>query len=300
MLEFIDEFKKKDDDVKVERFDVSKNIVFNPNAFKEILYHIDKYSDQEIYETIKNSYHLIFTDRFIAEDPNHLALVTNHRFLTIAIRVLSSAELERNIILYCNKLVYDYIHTYVADEYADTRNIFYSLARVVNKKAIQSLLVIGLPEDVATNLLIARYSANNESVNIVRLNREMELVESDIMTIQMCVNIFEKLFDELGLLFQMVMFTPPLTVSIPTTYDNIGLAILYMVNNMPSIGIRKVLTGYTTAYESGMFKQQFKSNGQVVSTGKTYTRYNLETLDYRFARIVGMVASLKEEQIYVP
>jgi hypothetical protein len=176
--------------------------------------------------------------------------------------------------------------------------MFYSLARVINKKAIQSLVLLGLPEDISTDILISRCSSTTATTNMQRLHSILVSIDPDLMTVQMIVNIFEKLFDELGLLFQVIMFTPP-TNPIEETYDNIGLAILFMVNNMPSIAIRKVLVGYTTSYEGGVFKQHLKVNGSIIA-GQTYRRYNLEELDYRFARITGMIAQLKEEQIYVP
>lgn len=299
MLEFLDEMKNKKDDEKLETVNLSKNIVFNPNMFKEILYNLDKHSEQEIIDTIKVSYHIIFSDKFIMEDPSHLGIVTNHKFLTAAIRVFSSlSEIEYSTFVYCNKIVYDYVHTYITDEYTDTRNILYSLLRVINKKQIQLLLSIGLPEDIALELLNARYSANTETANITRLILTMQSIDSNTIDTQMAVNIFEKLFDELGLLFQIIMFTP-ISQGFPETYENIGLAILFMINNMPSIAIKKVLTGYTTAFESGLFRQHYKSGNNVIP-GDTYRRYNLETLDYRFSRITGMISMLKEEQIYVP
>lgn len=300
MLEFLDEMKNKKDDEKLETVNFSSNILFNPNLFKAVLYNIDRYSDQEIFDTIKVSYHLIFSDKFIMEDPSHLAIVTNHRFLTAAIKVFGTLqEIEYSTLLYCNKIIYDYINTYITEEYTDTRNILYSLARVINKNQMQSLIAIGLPTDISIDILIARYSANTETINITRLINTMQTIESGVMDIQTCVNVFEKLFDELGLLFQIIMFTPIPQNAFPETYENIGLAVLFMVNNMPSIAIKKVLTGYTTAFESGLFRQHIKSGNNIIPT-ETYRRYNLEILDYRFSRITGMIAILKEEQIYVP
>lgn len=300
MFDFLNEMKNKKDDEKLETINLGKSIVFNPDMFKDVLYNIDKYSDQEIADTIKISYHIIFSDKFIMENPSHLAVITNHRFLTNAIRVFSTLpEIEYSTFVYCNKIIYDYINTYITDEFTDTRNILYSLARVINKKQIQLLLSIGLPEDIAVDILIARHSANTEIININRLLSIMTTVDSKLMDVQMCVNIFEKLFDELGLLFQIVMFTPCNTNMDNETYENIGSAILFMVNNMPSLAIKKVLNGYTAAFESGLFRQKIKVGNDIIA-GDTYRRYNLEQLDYRFSRIVGIVNVLKEEQIYVP
>lgn len=290
--DFIKEVKEKDETIEYKELNLSKNILFNPNLAVNMLENIDDYSDKQIFDMIKESYETIFSERFVSQDPRRITLMINSRFISEAVKVFSLyPDISYSTLVYINKIIFDFNDRYTGEEYESQRNLFISLARAINKRKIQELVIIGLPEVIAVNLAYRRYSSNNESINIRRLLSFMASVEPGLMTAQMVVNIYERLFEEIGLLFQIIMTEPLRVTSFDETYENIGLAILAMVDNMPAIAIQRVLRGYSLAIDSGALKY-----GQ----DKTYIRYYLSSL-VGYDRIVNAVIYLKEyEGVRVP
>lgn len=307
MLEQIRRYKedlknKSPEKVSTASVDLSKNIFINPKAFKDSLRNIDSLTDQELYNMISHSYETIFSESFIKEDKENLAIITHPRFISACVYVFNTVQqIDYKVKLYCNKIIYDYNTTFRGAEYEYIRNLLFSLGRVINKDKLYTLVALGLPEEIAVNILICRYSSRKERTNIARMNYYICKQSEELMTEQMIIWIFEKLFDKISELFQVIMFYPYDETQNEDVYSIMSLSILDIIENMPYISIKNLLTDYTLAYESGAYRKQLiTSNKEVINLNETYTRFSMGSLSADYPRITQAVEELKQELVYVP
>lgn len=271
--------------------DLSQDMFYNPNLFTSKLENIDKISDTELFDLIRSYYNSLLSDLFIG-NRKYISLFTNARFLTIFTQVISNVQdLSYNNKVYCNKLAYDY--TTLPNPDPDIKQLLYSLSRVVNRNIIPGLLGLGLPNDLACYIALTRYSSQRENINVKRLNLVLINSPIEIMTEQMIVFIYEKLFDRLTPLFEGTMFDiydKFETESAENIYSIISLSILDILEAQTSATIRKVLLSYEADYKTF----HAKSNGKPA-------RFSMQCLspdDY--PRINTAIENLKLENIFVP
>ena len=132
----------------------------------------------------------------------------------------------------------------------------------------------------------------NEKTNVKRLNFAIYFKDSELMTEQRVVWIYEKMFDRVSDLFQAIMFevyTPQqeevFNHYFPENYGTVSLAILCILNNMTSVNIRRVLLGYHSEWE-------YK--------GRPRVRFSLHALSNDYSRIINVVETLAQEGTYLP
>ena len=308
MLEAIRQYKEDLKNKEVEKvssvsLDLSKNVLINPSAFKAKMGKIDEMSDEELYSLVFNSYPTIFSESFITEDKKNLERITHPRFINACINVFSNIkDIPYTVKLFCNKIIYDYNIAFRDEEHEYMRGLLFALGRVVNKDKIYILTGLGLPEVYAVNILICRYSSTKERTNIARMNYYICKQDEETMTEQMIIWIYEKLFDVISEVFQVVMFYPWDETQNEEVYSTMSNSILDIIENMPFNSIKHVLRDYTIAYESGAYNRKFLLSDQsIVSVNSTYTRFSLRALSADYSRINQAVEELYEqESIYVP
>lgn len=265
-----------------------ENPAYNPLALKDKLKNIDKLDDRELYTLLKDGYDTLLSTIFTDNDAEYLDLFTNSRFITIMIQVMSSINNISHINrTYINKIVYDYITLSENDQYI--KQLLHSLSKTVNKDILPKLLGLGLREDIAIYLALARFSSQKEIVNVKRVNFVIMTSPIEIMTEQMIVYIYEKLFDRVTPLFTGTMIDnckQDMNPDMEEIYSTISLAVLDILNLMPSSDIRKVLISYVGDYQA-----LYLQNGY---------RFSLQCLSNDYARINTVVEALKFENIYVP
>lgn len=259
-----------------EKLNLSMNIYENPmiskDALRERLYNFNNYSDQDIYNTILGSITMILTEIFTNKNDkkaDYLQLITNKRFLSIFIRAVDSygPKLTYDEKIRCNKLAYEYLIT--EDNDPEIRSLFFSLSKVVNRESVSLLTSIGIPEKLADYFALARYSSQKEVVNVKRLNFLLMNSDPNLINLQMIIYIYEKLFDHVLPLFEGIMTdsidddADYMTDDMWLVYSNISLAILEIVNNMPSEMIMAILRAYNETYYKlyGNVKPRFNING---------------------------------------
>ena len=259
-----------------EKLNLSMNIYENPmiskDALRERLYNFNNYSDQDIYNTILGSITMILTEIFTNKNDkkaDYLQLITNKRFLSIFIRAVDSygPKLTYDEKIRCNKLAYEYLIT--EDNDPEIRSLFFSLSKVVNRESVSLLTSIGIPEKLADYFALARYSSQKEVVNVKRLNFLLMNSDPNLINLQMIIYIYEKLFDHILPLFEGIMTdsidddADYMTDDMWLVYSNISLAILEIVNNMPSEMIMAILRAYNETYYKlyGNVKPRFNING---------------------------------------
>lgn len=265
------------------------NPVYNPMVLNQHLHNIDTFSDKELFMLLKDSYPSILSDIFIEKNEYYLQLFTNARFLSIMIQVVSSTNNISHINrVYFNKIVYDYLTLDKKDQYI--KQLLYSLSRMVNKDVLPRLLGLGLQEDLAIYLSLARFSSQKEIVNVKRVNFVIMTSPIEIMTEQMIVYIYEKLFDRVTPLFIGTMIDnckQDMSQDMEEIYSIISLAILDILNGMPTADIRKVLIAYVGDYQAVYHKSGY--------------RFSMQCLSNDYSRINSVVEALhSNENIYVP
>ena len=287
----------------VTSLNLSKNILINPLAFMESLAKIDEINDQELYNLVFNSYETIFSESFITANEKHLEKITHPRFVNACIQVFSNVkDIPYEVKLYCNKIIYDYNIAFRDESHEYMRGLLFALGRVVNKDKAYILMGLGLPEVYAVNILICRYSSRKERTNIARMNYYICKQDEETMTEQMIIWIYDKLFDVISEVFQVVMFYPWDETQNEEVYSTMSNSILEIIENMPFNSIKHVLRDYALTYQSGAYNRRFLlSDNSVLNSNSTYTRFSLRALSADYSRINQAVAELiEEESLYVP
>lgn len=264
----------------------------NPEAFRDRINSISTMPERELYNIIKESYKSILSDIMKRQDKEYLDVFTTPKFISILTQVLNFVQLTKEETLCCNKLVYDYITLKNNDTYV--KESLFVLSKMVNRQAIQGLISVGLPENLATYLALARWSDTKESVNIKRLNFIIATSSPKIMTVQTIVFAYEKLFDAISDLVETTMFDiydddePWVTEDIMEVYGNISLAVLTILNNMPMHLIKKILKCYTEDF------------GFLHGGNPKCVRFSMKCISDDFIRILNTVEQLEYEGTFVP
>lgn len=269
---------------------ISNNPIMNRDVLKTKLLDLDSIMDYDLTNLIKTCIDQICSD-ILNQDNFYITLIQNHKFLDSFTKAISSIPIDNTRRLCVNKLTYDYLTLAdKGDEYV--KHKFVNLCAMINKVAINRLIDLGIDKSTAINMAMSRYSSMSEVVNVKRLNFVICNKDPEIMTEQMIIYIYEKLFNRITPLFEGAMFeyytdeeADTLGDSFMTIYSAVSLAVLTILNNMTSIDIKKVLTGYS---------------GKWFFEGKPMVRFSLHALSGDFDRINAVVDSLTKGNIYLP
>lgn len=261
----------------------------NKSAFKNSLNNILSMDEHHIAVVVKNSIDEIVDDILSGNIP-YIGIFSNSNFINGFIRAIGSIPIDYKIRLACNKLTYDYFTS--DNAVADIKQKYLHISRVVNRQEINKLMSLGIDENTACNLALCRYSSTIEPTNVKRLNFALYHRDPNVMTEQMIVWIYEKLFDRISPLFYGIMFEvyPPQAEqdfgeSFMEIYGTVGLACLDILNNMTSENIAKVINSYVEDWEY---------------RGKPAVRFSLRSLSADYSRITRVVEHIMANGKYVP
>ena len=266
----------------------------NIDYMKSKLFQLDKLSDEEVYHLICKTYPYILDEMFISKNMELIKfLYTNPRFIMTLGNVLSRPEIKLNYLqtVYCNKLAYDYF-TARGDKDNYIKALLINLIKTVNRAVTPGLIGLGLNEELASYLTNARYSSLKENIQVKRLNLIIMNQSSDIMTVQMIVDIYGKLFDRITPLFSGIMYDywpneQFVNQDMEDVYATINIAILEIVNNLPENIMYHLL-------------KKFYETHQLINLNKK-VRFNIYSFckdDY--PRLYYTLEMLKQEGIYLP
>lgn len=260
------------------------------NYKNNVLHCIETMDDYNLCMFLKNNIESLCQDIMREQIAPYAGHFQNDKFVNALIKAISSIPITNDIVVACNRVIYDYFTLDNADKHI--KQLYLTISKIVNKDLISSLMGLGLDEDTASNLAICRHSSMNEKTNVKRLNFTIYFKDSEIMTEQKIVWIYEKMFDRVSDLFQAIMFetyTPQqeevFNHNFPENYSTVSLAILCILNNMTSVNIRRVLLGYYSEWE-------YK--------GKPRVRFSMRALSNDYSRIINVVESLAQEGTYIP
>ena len=283
--EYIEELSKRP---KVEENPVyypppfAFSVMLNPSILVDKLTNLEMVSTNELTDLISNHYNIILNKDFIKNNKVLLArLFINERFITTFSRVVVCKQLTEDELINCNKLIYDYM-VYKNKE-SNILMILYNLGKAINGVKLSVLRSLGLSEAVSTDLVISRYSTQNQILAMKRLNVVIINSSASVMTEQMIVNIYEKLFDNLTPMFEGIMFdswdeedfTDQEQEEI---YGTITLAILDILRDAPFNYITSVLTTYAQDHQYLYHDDPVRINLQAIAVSD-YGRI-IDAVDY--------------------
>lgn len=227
----------------------------NVDFIKDKLFQLDNLSDQDLYNLIYKTYKYLLDEMFISKNMDLIKfLYTNPRFIMNLGNVLSRPEIQINHlqVIYLNRLAYDFFTARGhKDEYI--KQLLINLVKTVNRSIMPGLIGLGLNEELAALLVNARYSTQKENIQVKRLNLIIMQQPSSVMTVQMIVDIYGKLFDRITPLFSGIMYDhwsqeQFLSKEMEEVYATINIAILEIVNNLPDEMMYQLLRNFNESY----------------------------------------------------
>lgn len=277
---------------------------FNLSILKQNIDSIDSMNDLELWNFIARTYKSILTNLFEGEDNyKYIKQLQNPRVLDVFIRLFSNMNyIENDDIIRCNTLCYHYITLPKQQQNPEVLNKMLRLSDVVNRGYISGLLGLGLSNKLASMILIARFSDIDINVCVKRVNFIIITQPKELMTEVMIEDIFRKIYDVMNIFYRIF---PYLMMDVIPEYDDnnettwwvteevaevdsqLGLAILNILDNLPSQLIRLTLMNYT--------------EGQNMVYQKRPVRFSLNNLSEDYYRINNIIAQLRyNEAIIVP
>lgn len=230
-------------------FDPLKNVTTNPQILLDALANVSKIDTQRLYDLIMTGYPFLLDKEFI--DTNAVVVARafiDEKFIGIFSQILMTKvdEFTYDQKINCNRLIYEYI--IYKNNNKQTMSKLYALARILNQDKIPVLYGFGFEKQTIDDLIISRYSTQDEVLAMKRVN--CVIINSDIesMTEQNIINIYERLFDRLTPMFEGIMFDvwdkERMRPSQEEIYGRITLAILTILENAPHEVIMAVLTNF--------------------------------------------------------
>lgn len=273
------------------------NVAQNPNLNKGLLDSIinngtiNNYSDQDLYYLVSNNLRGLLLNIFEHKDQRYIKMIISDRFLRVLIQVVTNIEVDYMNKIYLNKLCYDYLTLDEESKNPMINDMIYHLAKITNKKHIPLLIGAGIPEKIACYIVLSRFSTNNEFLNVTRMNFVIMTANIDF-TEQMIVDVYQNLFDKVSELFEATMLDVIdtteewYTEEIDERYSLITLAVLDILNSLPSDAIQRVLNDYVSVYYTSYSGRE--------------TRCDLRCLSEDFIRIRNIAEAMIANGVRLP
>ena len=224
-----------------------------PFVLEEKLSNVSNLSNADLYEVLMLAYSTILNKDFIDKNKTLIAnLFTNERFVSMFSQVLSNVAIPftQDQKTNCNKLIYDYIVYNGSKKNSHVMEILYKIGRTINRDMVPTLCALGLPERVSIDLIVAAFSTTNEYIGMQRVNVVIMNNDMSLMTEQMIVLIYEKLFNHLTPMLEGVMFDvwreeDFINEEKEEIYGVINLAILDILQEAPMHFIISVISSFS-------------------------------------------------------
>lgn len=277
---------------------------FNKSVLLQSISDIPSMTDAQLRNFIDHHFISILNSVFSGNAINeHVKCFTDLRFLDAFIDVLQTAKFyENDVVVKINNICYDYISLNdPAKKDNNVVNRMLKISTLINRASLPRLLGLGLRNDLASILLIARHSSFNIDICVRRVNFIIITQPKVLMTQEMITEIFRILYSETSIwarIFQYFMLdvipeynendmNSWVTEEIEEINSVINLVVLDILNTEPTVTIRAALINYAEAYN-------------MINKGKPY-RFSLQRLSDDYDRINAVVYHLMyQESIVVP
>lgn len=290
--------------VNMVKVRVQDNPNFNLSILKQNIGHIDEMSDVELRKFILRSFKSILNNLFQGKDADkYIKYFQDVRFLDAFIDVVVSMQfLEKDDIVRCNTLCYHYLTLPKEQQDSMVLARMLKLSSIVNRFNLPRLLGLGLSENLASMLLIARYSDIDLNVCVKRVDFIIITQPKELMSEKMIEEIFKCIYNVMDDFYRVF---PYMMMDVIPDYDEnnektwwvtddiievnsiMNLSILNILDNLPSQTIRNILLNY--------------SEGQYMVNKYKPVRFSLKNLSADYYRINGVINELLyNEGIVVP
>ena len=281
----------------------ANNPSFSMNALITTINDIPKMNNNEIRMFVINNFASIVQNVFSNEDSNkYIKCFTNPAFLDGFIEAISNQRVITNdMIIKINNICYDYI-SLKGQKDPVIINRMIAIGNLINRINIPRLLGLGLNHDLASILLIARFSSFDLDIVVRRVNLIIITQPKTLMSYDMIMQIFRVLYGDYKLwgdIFQYFMLDviPQydeennnavwVSEEVEEINSTINLVILQILNETPTGIITQALYNYAGYYS--MYQ------------GTKPVRFSLRTLSGDYGRILTVINYLQwTENIYVP
>lgn len=216
------------------KVNIANNVRLSVDAIRNL--DIDNISDNDLYQMCLQNCSKILSN--IAAYPDIMRrLLLNDKFIINLSQALYSLELtEDEKIQLCNTI---YVMKLKSTEISSGTLILLSnMVKIINKSVIPKIIDIGFSENLAGEILLARYSSANAMKQIRRINRVFLNTGEEIS-----VSTIAKVYESLGYLshftdlFEGIMYdkmdTSPLTRKQKETYGAINVALIEIMEQIP-------------------------------------------------------------------
>lgn len=218
-----------------------------------------KHGDEELRKYFVEYYSLILKEIFENHNTQLKELLQNSdnipQFAVAMQSVTNFTLLDKE---YCNVLVYDYFKQKVQERNADLKASYLNLAKAVNREVV-SKLSIYIPTDLGALLAMARFSTRDTNRATKRVNSILVQQDVSFLTEQKIVDIYLSLYERVTPLFIGIMsdYRNPKQMgsSASEIWSTINLAILDILENMPTEEIAKVMKSFIDTIRMGYLKQ---------------------------------------------
>lgn len=293
-IDFSKFFESKQPEINIaDTVDIVNNPNINNGLLDSIISNgtINNYTDNDLFNLLSNNLRGFLLNIFERKDQRYIKMIISDRFLRILIQVVQSTNIDYMNMIYLNKLCYDYLTLDDNSKNNIISDLIYKLAKINNNKYIPILIGAGIPEKIACYVVLSRFSTNNEFINVRRMNFVI-LTANINFTEQMIVDVYQNLFTKVSQLFEATMLDVIDTTEQWYTEDIdernslITLAVLDILNSLPSDAIRRVLDDYVKIYHISYLGKE--------------TRCNLRSLSGDYERIRIIVEDMYSQGIRLP
>lgn len=289
--EFYNDIMNRPPTLSEQYVNITDSPMFNPDMLVQQLANVPNMQIKDIYDILVSNYKIIIED--ICENGNgyYIGLFLHENFLVAFTQAMNNiytkkGQLDFEDIRYCNRIIYSfYTSQYSKNE--SISSLMMNLCKVINKKYLPDLLGKGFTDDLAAILTMNRFSHSNEMINIQRLNA---CIVQTQLTVQNIVDLYCSLFDKMITLFEGSMLycnEPIANEQQGEMYSRISLALLLMLEDLPSSDIKVILNSYAGDYT-------------MLYTGNR-VRFSMNSLSADYPRINSVVAELRHSDgVFLP
>lgn len=244
---------------------LDNQVVTNPFSILEMTgasisaYIKDKHEENELRKYFGEHYTFILKEIFENNDDELKLLLKREDNIinfTVALQSVNTfTVLDRE---YCNILVYEYFKQKSHEHDSNLKDTYINLAKIVNREVV-SRLSVHVPPDLAALLAMAKFSTRDTNKATKRVNSIIIQQDTSFLTEQKIVDIYLSLYDRITPLFVGVMsdYRNPKQMgsSASENWSMIDLAVLDILENMPTEEITKVMRSFIETLRMGYLKQ---------------------------------------------
>lgn len=281
-------------------------VIRTPNntisLLKQTIDNIEGMTDEDLFSFTSKSYTTIIQRAFMDNNELYISAFKNTRFLTAFISAVEKGGLDSVEVMRCNTICYHYITLPTDMKDKKISNLMLRLSGVINRQFLPGLLGLGLSNDLATIILIARHSDSDLNITHKRVNHIIITQPLELMTEEMIEMIFRKIYpDIINSMYHMMLYFMKDTIPEYDENDNrtwwvteeisevnavLNLAFLNILESLPYESITHAIINYCQSIQ--------------MTNPNTPVRFSLRTLSSDYYRISTVVENLiADNEIYI-